>query len=130
VLVATAAVGVANFIYKLGVLAGATPASLVIAQACVVVPLATGFAAAFDGGVRPARSALRHAPLAALALALAFAFLVESLQRGEASVVVPIAQMGFVVTALAGFVFLGERFTARKGAGLIAALGALASLAH
>jgi drug/metabolite transporter (DMT)-like permease len=130
VLVATAAVGVANFLYKLGVLAGATPASLVVTQACVAVPLASAFAAALDGGVRPARVALRHAPLAALALALAFAFLVESLQRGEASVVVPIAQMGFVVTALAGFVLLGERFTARKGVGLLAALAALASLAH
>jgi len=129
VLVATAAVGIANFLHKLGVAAGATPASLVVAQACVVVPLSTGFAAAVDRGVRPARTALRHAPLAAFALALAFAFLVEGLQRGEASVVVPIAQMGFVVTALAGFAFLGERFTARKGIGLVAALAALASLA-
>jgi uncharacterized membrane protein len=52
----------------------------------------------------------------------------ESLARGEASVVVPIAQMGFVVTALLGFLFLREPF-ARKGAGLVAALAALAGLA-
>jgi len=45
-------------------------------------------------------------------------------------VVVPIAQMGFVVTALLGFFFLREPFTARKGAGLAAALAALASLAR
>jgi multidrug transporter EmrE-like cation transporter len=44
--------------------------------------------------------------------------------------VVPIAQMGFVVTALLGFLFLREPFTARKGAGLVAALAALASLAY
>ena len=37
--------------------------------------------------------------------------------------------MGFVVTALFGALFLGEPFTARKGAGLAAALAALASLA-
>jgi drug/metabolite transporter (DMT)-like permease len=43
-------------------------------------------------------------------------------------VVVPIAQMGFVVTALLGFLFLREPFTARKGAGLLAALAALACL--
>ena len=41
----------------------------------------------------------------------------------------PVAQMGFVITALFGALFLGEPFTARKGAGLAAALAALASLA-
>jgi multidrug transporter EmrE-like cation transporter len=41
----------------------------------------------------------------------------------------PIAQMGFVVTALLGFVFLREPLTARKSAGLVVALLALASLA-
>jgi uncharacterized membrane protein len=51
------------------------------------------------------------------------------LERGEASVVVPIAQMGFVVTALLGFVLLREPLTARKGAGLVMASLALASLA-
>jgi drug/metabolite transporter (DMT)-like permease len=130
VLIATAAVGVGNFIYKLGLGAGATPASLVVAQAAVVIVLATGVAAALDGGIRPAAVAFRHAPFAAVALAFAFAFMVESLGRGQASVVVPIAQMGFIVTALLGFTLMRERFTARKGVGLIAALAALASLAH
>jgi multidrug transporter EmrE-like cation transporter len=35
-----------------------------------------------------------------------------------------------VVTALAGFMLLGERFTVRKGIGLAAAVAALAALAH
>jgi drug/metabolite transporter (DMT)-like permease len=56
--------------------------------------------------------------------------MVEAVARGEASVAVPIAQMGFVVTALLGFFFLRERFSARKGAGIAAALAALACLAH
>ena len=38
--------------------------------------------------------------------------------------------MGFVVTALLGFAFMGEQFTARKGIGLLVALAALASLAY
>jgi len=41
-----------------------------------------------------------------------------------------VAQMGFVVTALLGFFFLREPFTARKCAGLAAALAALTSLAR
>jgi drug/metabolite transporter (DMT)-like permease len=56
--------------------------------------------------------------------------MVEGMARAAVSVVVPIAQMGFVVTALLGFLFLREPFTARKGAGLAAALDALSSLSH
>jgi len=130
VLVATVAVGVASFTYKLGLLAGAVPIALVVAQGAVAVTLSTAFAARLDGGVRVSRAALRHAPIAAVLLVTAFVFLAKALQGGEASVVVPIAQMGFVITALLGFLLLREPFTARKGAGLIAALAALASLAR
>ncbi len=130
VLVATVSVGAGNFIYSLGLRAGATPGSLIVAQAGVVVTLATVFTAAVDRGIRPSGAALRYAPRAAIVLALAFAFMVEGIARAEASVAVPIAQMGFVVTALLGFLFLREPFTARKGAGLAAALAALASLAY
>ena len=94
VLVATAAVGIGNLIYKYGLRAGATPASLIVAQSVVFVTLATAFVGAVDRRIRPSGAALRYAPRAAIALAFAFAFMVESLARGEASVVVPIAQMG------------------------------------
>jgi drug/metabolite transporter (DMT)-like permease len=130
ILVATAAVAVANFIYKLGLRAGATPATLVSAQACVAVTLATAFAARIDRGIRPSAVALRHAPFAAIALSTAFILMVKGLELGEASVLVPVAQMGFVVTASLGFLFLREPFTLRKGAGLVAALAALASFAY
>jgi drug/metabolite transporter (DMT)-like permease len=130
VVIATIAVGVASFTYKLGLLAGAAPIALVVAQGGVAVTLATAFAARIDGGIRPSRAALSHAPVAAVLLVCAFVFLARGLQGGDASVIVPIAQMGFVVTALLGFVLLREPFTLRKGAGLAAALAALASLAH
>ena len=130
VLIATAAVGVGNFIHKYGLRAGATPASLMVAQAVVVVTLSTAFVLAVEHRIRPSAAAWRYAPRAAIVLVIAFAFMLESMVQGDASVMVPIAQMGFVVTALLGFVFLREPFTARKGAGLVAALGALASLAH
>jgi drug/metabolite transporter (DMT)-like permease len=129
VLVATAAVGIGNFIYKYGLRAGATPASLIVAQAAVVVTCATSFAGIVDRRIRPSRAVLRNAPLAGVAIALAFCLMVESLARGDASVMVPVAQMGFVATSLIGFLLLGERFALRKAAGLAAALAALASLA-
>jgi len=130
VLLATVAVGIASFTYKLGLRAGAAPVSLVAAQGAVAVTLATAFAARLDGGVRPSRAALTHAPVAAVLLVTAFILLAKGLQAGEVSVIVPIAQMGFVVTALLGFLLLREPFTPRKGAGLAAAVAALSSLAR
>lgn len=127
---ATAAVALANLIYKFGLRAGSTPAMLLSAQACTASVIATSFAARIDGRVSPNRAALRHAPVAALVLSTAFVLLLTGLKTGAASVLVPVAQMGFVVTALLGFAFMGEAFTARKGAGLLAAVAALASLAH
>jgi drug/metabolite transporter (DMT)-like permease len=130
VLVATVAVGIASFTYTLGLREGATPISLVAAQGAVAVTLSTAFSAYVDRGIRPSRAAWSHAPVAAALLVVAFTLLAKGLESGEASVVVPVAQMGFVVTALLGFFFLREPFTARKGAGLAAALAALASLAR
>lgn len=130
VLFATVALGIANFIYKLGVLDGATPATLLVAQAGVFISLATGFGLVIDRGIKPPMAAWPHAAMAAVLLVLAFLLLLESLSRGEASVLVPVAQMGFVITAVLGIMFLRESFTPRKGAGLVVAVAALACLAR
>ncbi len=130
VLIATASVGIGNVVYKYGLRSGATPASLIAAQASVVVMLSSTFAFAVDRRIAPGRPALRHAPWSGVLLALGFICMVESLARGEASTMVPIAQMGLAVTAVLGFLLLGEQFTARKGAGLLAALGALGCFAY
>jgi drug/metabolite transporter (DMT)-like permease len=129
VLVATVAVGFASFAYKLGLHQGAVPIALVVAQGFVAMTLSTAFAVHIDRNIRPSRPALVHAPVSALLLVVAFTLLAKGLERGEASVVVPIAQMGFVVTALLGFIFLREPLTPRKLAGLFVALLALTSLA-
>jgi uncharacterized membrane protein len=130
VLIATLAMGIANFIYKIGVHDGTTPATLLVAQAGVFISLATGFSCVIDGGIRPPKSTWSHAATAAILFVFGFVFLLESLTRGQASVLVPIAQMGFVVTAALGIMFLQESFTPRKGAGLTIALAALLCLAR
>jgi drug/metabolite transporter (DMT)-like permease len=127
---ATVCVGIANLLYKYGLLAGATPASLLVVQAIGAVTMSTSLASYKDRGIRPVRRVWRFSIAAALLLSSAFVLLLEGLARGEASVLVPIAQMGFVVTAAVGFIFLREPFTLRKGLGLVAALAALASLAR
>ncbi len=129
VLVATVAVGFASFTYKLGLRQGAVPIALVLAQGAVAMTLATAFAAYVDRNIHPSRAALTHAPISAILLVGAFTLLAKGLEHGEASVVVPIAQMGFVVTALLGFIVLREPLVPRKVAGLVVALLALTSLA-
>jgi uncharacterized membrane protein len=130
VLVATIAVGFASFFYKLGLLQGAAPIALVVAQGAVAMTLSTTFAARIDRGIHPSRAALLHAPISAALLVVAFTLLAKGLELGEASVVVPIAQMGFVLTAPLGLIFLREPLTRRKLAGLAVALLALISLAR
>jgi drug/metabolite transporter (DMT)-like permease len=129
VVLATIAVGIGQLIYKIGLTSGATPAGLLTTQGFVVVSLATGLTAIVDRRIRPTGTDLRHGAVAALVLSAAFILLLESLARGAASVMVPIAQMGFVVTAAVGILFLREPFTPRVGVGLALALAALAGLA-
>jgi drug/metabolite transporter (DMT)-like permease len=130
VLIATVAVGISHLIYKLGLLNGGTPTGMLAAQAALVMTLSAAMAWRIDGRIGFSRVTAAHASVTAVLLTAAFIFLFEGLARGEASRLVPIAQMGFVVTATVGFVFLREAYTARKGIGLAFALAALGALAY
>jgi uncharacterized membrane protein len=116
--------------YKVGALTGGSPATFIAGQAAAFLPLATGFAWMVDRGLRTTRAAWMHAGTAAALFLLALVLLFEGLARGEASVLVPISQMGFVVTAAFGLAFLREPFTVRKSAGLAFAVAALVCLAY
>jgi len=130
VLLATLAFGVANLCHTFGLRLGALPETLLVAQAAVFMPLATLFAFLRDRRFRPpARAAWRFGATTAAVLLGAFVFLLTSISLGQASIMVPIGQMGFVVTALLGIIFLGEAVTPRKLLGLAAALAALGVLA-
>ncbi|HLJ62119.1 MAG TPA: EamA family transporter [bacterium] len=133
VLVATVATGAANFCYKLGLVGGATPETILAAQAVVFSGLVTAMTYATNRTLRPPRGFAIHSGPAAVVLIAAFLFLLHGLKHGDASVVVPIARMGFVVAAVFGVVFFvvffNEAWTARKVAGLCAATTALMLLA-
>jgi uncharacterized membrane protein len=66
-----------------------------------------------------------YAACAALALFGAFVALMHGLALGPASVLVPVAQMSFVFTALFGAAMFRERLDAKKCAGLAIAVAAL-----
>lgn len=83
VLVATVAVGIASFAYKLGLLAGAVPIALVVAQGTVATTITTAFTAYVDRGIRPSRAALTYAPMSAALLVAAFICLAQGLEHGD-----------------------------------------------
>jgi drug/metabolite transporter (DMT)-like permease len=125
VLIATAAMALANLFYKIGLQNGAWPETMVAAQAWVFCSLATLFGLLGDGGFRAPREIWIYAASAAVALFGAFVALMHGLALGPASVLVPVAQMSFVFTALLGAAIFHERLDAKKYAGLAIAAAAL-----
>ncbi|MBM3342478.1 MAG: hypothetical protein FJY56_10275 [Betaproteobacteria bacterium] len=130
VLLATLAIAACNLCYKFGVAAGVPPVTMLVGQASVFFPMTLAAVWLNERTLRVPNIAWRHPPWAALFLFLGFPLLLESLRRGEASVLIPIGQMGFIVTAAAGMLLLREPLTPRKLAGLTAAAGALMLLAR
>ena len=128
VLVATVAMGIVSLVYKLGAIAGGSPATILAGQASVFLPLSMSFALARDRGFHPPPGAWRYGATTAVLLLFGLVMLIAGLARGQASVLVPIAQLSFVVTAGLGFVFLRETLTLRKGLGLAFAIAALVCL--
>jgi transporter family protein len=53
-----------------------------------------------------------------------------ALKAGNASVIVPIVRMGFVVTSICAFLFLKEKITLDKGLGILFAVAALVLLSQ
>ena len=129
VAVATVMTGAGAFCHKLGLVGGATAESLLSAQAIVFCSAVTVMAYAMLGTLRLPPGSLQHFGPAAVVLVGAFLFMLYGLREGQASVVVPIAQMGFVMAAVLGIVFFREAVTVRKIAGLACAIAALLALA-
>jgi drug/metabolite transporter (DMT)-like permease len=129
VALATLAFGASNFFHTVGLRHGAVPETLAVAQAALFMPLATIVVYFADRRLWPPPVTFKYSAAAAIMLLGATIFLLRSVAGGQASVLVPIAQMGFIVAALLGIFILRERVTVRKAIGLVSALAALAALA-
>lgn len=70
----------------------------------------------------PTRRGWRYAIIAGLLVCGDVAFLLLATAYGEASVVVPISQLGFAVAVLLGWVFLKEKLSARRIMAIICAV--------
>ena len=129
VAVATLAFGASNFFHTVGLRHGAVPETLAVAQMALFMPLATVVVYFADRNLRLPPVTFKYGAAAAVVLLGATIFLLRGVAGGQASVLVPIAQMGFIVAALLGIFILREPVTARKTIGLVSALAALAVLA-
>jgi drug/metabolite transporter (DMT)-like permease len=129
VAIATLAFGTSNFFHTMGLRHGASPETLAVAQAALFMPLATVVVYVVERKLRPPPVTFKYSAPAAIVLLGATISLLRSVAEGQASVLVPIAQMGFVVAALLGIFVLREPVTVRKVIGLATALAALAALA-
>ena len=129
VLIATLAMGLTNLFYKVGLLHGAPPETIMTGQAWLFCPLATLVTYLTDRNLRTPASAWLYAAGTAVALLFGFVLLLHGLSAGAASILVPVAQMGFVFTAIAGAVLFKETLTMRKKIGLVIAVAALALFA-
>ena len=127
--IATLAFGASNFFHTLGLRHGALPETLAVAQAILFMPLATVVVYLTDGKLQAPPVTFKYGAAAAIVLLGATIFLLRGVAEGQASVLVPTAQMGFIIAALLGISFLREPVTIRKAIGLAAALIALAVLA-
>jgi drug/metabolite transporter (DMT)-like permease len=129
VLLATVAAGIGNLLYKVGLLAGSPPETLLSAQAWVFCSLATLFVWFTDGRVKPPRAGLPYGAMVGVTLLTGFITLLHGLAVGPASVLIPIAQLGFVFTAVLGRLLFAEPLSWRKRGGLAVAAAAMATLA-
>ena len=130
VAVATLAFGAANFFHTVGLRHGAVPETLAVAQGALFAPLATVVVYFADRELRPPLRTLKYSATTAIILVGATIFLLRGVAIGQATVLVPITQMGFVIAALLGIFILREHLTVRKATGLVIALAALTALAR
>jgi len=129
VLIATVAMAFANLFYKVGLQQGALPETMIAAQAWAFCSTATLVGWLRERGFHLTPGAWRYSTPAAVVLAIAFVLLLHGLARGPASVLVPVAQLSFVFTAVLGAVMFRETLNLRKRAGLLVAAAALALFA-
>lgn len=117
--------GILNVVYKIGVSHGVAPSMLLHSQAIFFNIAVYIYAFYTQGGPRFSRTGWAHASITATTLSTGLIALLAAFREGEISVVTPIAQLSFVVSALMATFWLREKFTIRKTAGIFLAIAAI-----
>lgn len=104
--------------YKLAAEAGVHGAWFLAAQGLVWFVVGAAGALLRTGGAGLSAALIRRGAVSGLLVCGIVYFFRRALELGEASVVIPISQMSFVITALIARFALGERLDGRKAAAL------------
>ena len=126
-LVSMLAQGVSDFLYKKAQDSGIALESYLLVEAVPFAATALLFGYLL-GDASPNRAALVYGPIFGVFSFCGIFLFVTSLREGEAGVNTLIFRLNFVLAALVAILFLGERWTASLGAGLLLAVLAIASV--
>ncbi len=114
--------------YKQGLSAGAGGIQLLVFNGIIRFVMGLVYAVLFEKKAAPKR-ALPYGVGSGVLISATILFMMLALERGQASVVLPVAQLSFLLTTIIGIIFLGEHLTARKTGGLVMALICIAFMA-
>lgn len=113
--------------YKMGLIAGAERFAMLAINGGIWI--LAGFAYHFLRSgltVPPAwRETLKYGVLSGFLVCGIVFFMMIALEAGDASVVLPVAQLSFLLTTVFGMVWLHERVTRRRISGIVCAIGCI-----
>ena len=117
-----------NILNKVALNAGASILHLIMYRYIVVCALGGILLAAQGQSAVPTRRLLAASGACAVLMLASLLFLLTALSTGQVTVIIPISQLSFLFTALLSFLFLGEKLTVAKIAGIVIAFASIAVL--
>ena len=125
--VAMFSIGSMNIVWKIAAIWGLPLPMLMHSQAVFFTLITFTFAYVTQGGPRFSKDGWVYGISVGGILMLGMSCFYLALGKGEVSVVTPISQLSFVVSALMATVWMRERLNARKTAGLVMAITTIAA---
>lgn len=120
--------GIVGILIKYALNNDAEPIPLLLTQT-IAFQVAASIYVVYTKKWKPNQATRRYSPWIAVLQLIWASLTLTALSIGEASIIYPIIQLSFVVTAILGIMLLHEEFTKGKGLGIVLALGAVGALA-
>jgi uncharacterized membrane protein len=120
--------GIVGILIKYALNNDAEPIPLLLTQT-IAFQVAASIYVVYTKKWKPNQATRRYSPWIAVLQLIWASLTLTALSLGEASIIYPIIQLSFVVTAILGIILLHEEFTKGKGLGIVLALGAVGALA-
>lgn len=123
-------IGLADFLRKRAMASGVEPASFMVIESSFVFLSAVAAVILLSGSLRVTGTTLSYAPICGFLILISMLSMLFALRMGEASVIVPIARLGFTVTFILAVLLTPEALTAQKILGILFAVAAVILLSR